>query len=595
MNYTFFISYGGTNVTQVYPLNWLECSLIDEKERDQVFYRRKFQGALTFGAGRIAVTEESGSTIVSYLCEDYDLFNDIRIADPCARIELLILNGLDIYYEAYFSISQGEWDFDNKLFTITPLPTDDYSDWIEEGDFEYDILSLTSAVNTVYDDGATTTIYSRTRLLSDVIQKIAEQVFGAGVTVFSTFFDSAINPIILNTNRYNKLTIAQKSDIKYPTSSNPAAFAMLSFNGLMDILKCMNLAWKYNGNSNTLIIEHISNWNSYIGLDIRTQEMALSTNKYKYLKEEMPKYEKYSWMEANNDDFVGNPIWYNSLCVNQDPKMNTSEFYWNITTDIEYIRQCIALDEQSKISNAGWVLFATELRITDYYIRINNGIIQPGIVYFNCDMSWSRLHNNFFKHERQLIEGYMNNILTTFYSAKKIKQQECSIIDCSDFDPNVNIITELGEIYFNGEKGDIKRATIKPYGEINLVLIYGPENNSIIPVPELKIIRIYESGICGELHAVLSPAADDDLDIYIGYEILDEFGGFVCGENAAATPVWTILNGVTESDFTVNFDDPACGGGIPIGGCWNPVTNFTDPQSKGWSVFSIIQDPNCSC
>ena len=584
MNYTFFISYGGTNVTQVYPLNWLECSLIDEKERDQVFYRRKFQGALTFGAGRIAVTEESGSTIVSYLCEDYDLFNDIRIADPCTRIELLILNGLDIYYEAYFSISQGEWDFDNKLFTITPLPTDDYFDWVEEGDFEYDILSLTLAVDSVYDDGATTTIYSRTRLLSDVIQKLAEQVFGVGITVTSTFFSLAINPITRETNRYDKLTIAQKSDIKYPTSSNPAAFAMLSFNGLMEILKCMNLKWKYDGNFNILTIEHISNWDSYIGLDIRTQEMTLATNKYKYLKEIIPKYEHFNWMESKNDDFVGKPIWYDSQCVNQDHENNKTEYIIDVTTDIEYLRDCIALNEDSKISNEGWVLFANEEIGGVLYIRSNSGIIDFTDVLFNMDLSWGRLHEWFFKHDRQLIEGYMNGIFKPFYSARKIKVQECSIIYCDTFNPEQNITTELGETYFGGEKGDIKRTVIKPYGEINLTLIYGPENIDIpVPIPT-KILRVTE-GACGHLYAQLSPAADDDLDIVITYILLN---ASCIGIGGGGPLTWTIPLGATIDDYDMSAL-------IPPGGYIEIYENFADPMSKGWTCGSIVRSVICLC
>ena len=64
----------------------------------------------------------------------------------------------------------------------------------------------------------------------------------------------------------------------------------------------------------------------------------------------------------------------------------------------------------------------------------------------------------------------MNGSLTTFYSAKKIKQQECSIIYCSTLNPNRGIITELGEDYFGGQRGEIKKAVVKSYGEINLTL-----------------------------------------------------------------------------------------------------------------------------
>lgn len=580
MTYRFYVNINSV-VTEVFPLNWLETSLVDEKEKDQIFYRRKFEGALTFGGKK--------------LCADFTLFHDIELVSPCARIDFLILRDLDIYWEGYFSTSQGEWDLDSQTFSVKPLPTDDYSEWSENGDVQYQILAL-PRVNTVYDDGAVTTNYTRSILLWDVIEYLAQQVFGAAVTVASTFFTEATNPATLSSNRYRYLTIAQKSDVKRPTSTNPATNGPMSFNELMEILRALNLRWTYTLSTNTLQIEHISYWNSTAGLDVRSSELAIASNKFRFLNEEMPKYETFSWMEAGSEDFIGLPIWYDSNCVSHDPDNNTSEFSLNVTTDIEFIRKCIKASEDSRISDDGWVLFATELRGTDYYILTNAGLIDTGTAYFNCDLAWSRLHNNFWKHDRQLITGYMNGTLQTFYSARKVKQQnEFSIVYCSEFDPGQHITTELGETYFSGEKGDVKKAVLKPYGEIGLTLVYGPAPNPIVPVTDLKTIRIVESGICGQLHAVLSETSPVALNIYIGYEILDVNGNYVCGEVPAVTPVWTIPAGSYTSDFTVSFDGAGCGGGIPAGGCWNPTTDFSDPESKGWTVFAIIQDEDCSC
>lgn len=583
MEYTFFITTTSSVSTEVHPLNWLECSLVWEKENDNVFYRQKFEGSLTFGGKK--------------LCADFNYFYSFETTDPCEVLYLTIYKDGVIYWEGYLSTSMGEWDLDAQTFTVTPLTLDGYADWEKEGNKEYDILAL-PRVDTIYDDGGATTTYDRTILLSAVIEYLAQQTFSPaltwGVSILSEFLTNATNPITGSTNKYNYLTISQKSDIIYPTSSNPATKGNMSWNQLAEILKCMNLRWEYDEDLNVLTIEHISEWESVATLDIRTIEMAFSTNKYRRITEEMPKYEYFKWMEAYNVDFVGEPIWYDSYCVNQDPDSNSTEFALPVTTDIQFIRDCITNSEEAKISKDGWVLFSTYLD-TDYYINVNAGILDPGEAYFNADLSWGRLHNAFFKHDRQLIEGYMNDTLTTFYSAKKTKQQECSIVYCSTFNPELNITTELGETYFSGEKGDVRKAVIKPYGEINLTLLYGPAEEEIVPIPDQKIIRIVESGICGELHATLSPAADDDLDLYIGYEILDEFGVFVCGEAAGATPVWTIPNGATTADFTVSFDDPGCGGGIPAGGCWNPVTDYLDAEGKGWTVFAIIQDPDCSC
>jgi hypothetical protein len=573
MTYTFFITDSTSTETEVHPLNWLECALVWEKEKDEVFYRQKFEGALTFGGKK--------------LCADYDLFYAYEVADPCQVLYLTIYKDGAVYWEGSLTTGQGEWDFDAKTFTITPSVIDDYTDWEAEADKEYDILAL-SRVNTVYDDGGATTTYDRTILFMDVIEYLAQQVFSPTITVASEFLSNATNPITQIANRYNYLTIAQKSDILYPTSSNPATKGLMSWNGLTEILKSMNLRWEYNDGIDILTIEHISAWDTVSSIDIRSQDLTKSTNKFRYVKEELPKYEYFKWMEAYYDDFIGEPIWYDSACVSND----TTEFALNVTTDIQFIRDCVLAGEEAKISKDGWVLFSTYLSGTDYYINFNSG---TGDALFNADLSWYRLHRLFFKHDRQLGTGYLNGALTTFYSAKKIKQQECSIIYCSDLNPNRAIITELGEEYFGGQRGEIKKAVIKPYGEINLTLVYGPEASEITPETETKIIRIHESGICGELHATLSPAADVDIDLYIGYGMYDSDGILLCGETSAEVPVWTIPAGATTANFTVSFDAAGCGGGIPTGGCWNPVTDFTDAEGKGWTVFTIIQQSTCSC
>jgi hypothetical protein len=570
MTYTFFITDTTPVSTEVHPLNWLETTLTWEKEKDEVFYRQKFEGTLTFGGRK--------------LCADYDLIHGYYVADYCQTLYLTIHKDGAVYWEGYFSPSKGEWDFDAKTFTITPSVIDDYTDWESEGDMEYEILALTR-VNTIYDNGAEQTTYDRTILLADVIQYLAEQVFSPTVTVVSEFLSNATNPITGIGNRYNYLTIAQKTDILYPTSSNPATKGPMSWNGLMEILKCMNLRWEYNDDIDILTIEHISAWDMVSAIDVRNQPLMVAMNKFHSTSEELPREEKFRWMEAYYDDFVGDPITYNSACATADPV----EFSLPVTTDIKYVRRCIDNGEIERISKDGWVLFANHLVGTDYYININSG---TGDAMFNADLSWYRLHRLFWKHDRQLGTGYLNGALTTFYSAKKIKQQECNIVYCSTLNPNRGIITELGETHFGGQRGEIKKAVIRPYGEINLTLIYGPEASEITPETESKIILIEESGICGELHATLSPAADVDIDLYIGYEVLDSDGVHLCGENPA---VWTISAGATTANFTVSFDAAGCGGGIPVGGCWNPVTDFTDAVAKGWTVYTIIQQSTCSC
>ena len=581
MNYTFFINYNSV-VAQVYPLNWLECSLVDEKEKDQVFYRRKFEGSLTFGGKK--------------LCADFNLFYDIEVADPCGRIDLLILSDLDVYYEAYFSTAQGEWDLDAQTFTVQPLPTDNYSDWNDHGDDEYNILddAVTglSRFSTILDVPFSVT-YEENFMLVDVIEYLAQQTFDAGIswfggTIVSSFFTDVINPITLAANRYNLLTIAQKSDIRQPTASNPATIGMLSWNALAEILRSMNVYWRYNGT--ILTIEHISFFASAPGIDLRIVESTRSTNKYKYLKDSMPKYERFSWMEAYHADFVGLPIWYDSLCVNQDAKSNTTNFAVPVTTDVEYIYDSMLNSEtQGNISNDGWVIFANENRGGTMYIYSNYGFIE-GAVRYNADMSWGRLHIAFFKFERQLLSGYMNGGLVDFVTARKTKQQECSIILCGTFDPTQYVTTELGEVYFGGDKGFVEKAVIKPYGEINLTLNYGPVDAENPGTGDIKVIEITEERVPGfeesVFYATLTIPADGDMDIELDIKCYDAIG------NTCTTgyQTLTILTGQLVASVNIVWCTPVVDPAV----CIN-VNDYIDDDAiaLGWATIIGTIESEC--
>ena len=490
--FTFYINYG-TTTTQVYPLNFLETSLVWEPETGHVYYRQKFQGTLVFGGIKLK--------------DDFDFFWDIEEIAPCARLYFKIYKDTFLYWEGYFSTSNGSWDLDECTFSVTPLVFDNYVDILDGADLQYNILDDLIGlpeVNVIYDNGVdAATTYTHNRMFYDTIEYLADKII-PGIIVDSTFFESVDNPVTLTTNKYNYLTIAQKSDIKNPLATNPATVGMISFNEIMEICRCMNLYWDYVDiyGTMTLRIEHISFWPENPGLDISTQKLTRGTNKYRYINESIPKYEKFSWMEANNQDFIGYPIWYNSDCVNQDPDTNSTELaISNVTTDLEYIINRVADvdDLGASISNDGWVILANELRGSDLYVWFGLNIydvitaINQTLLYANIDMSWYSLHKCFWRHNRQLITGNINGSVETFYTARKVKQQECSIIYCdTEFDPSEYMTTELGETYFGGEKAKVSKASIKPYGQIDLVLLYGPEDNAITPIIYDKVCLITE-------------------------------------------------------------------------------------------------------
>ena len=137
------------------------------------------------------------------------------------------------YWEGRFTTSDGRFDLDNCTFDVTPKPYDNYSNFDKNGDVEFNVLLgvSTTVIAKTYDEE-----YDDCRWIKDVIEYLISQI-EPGAIYQSTFFQNAINPITGDTNKYNYLMIAQKSDIKRPGATNPASVGMISWNGLMQMLR----------------------------------------------------------------------------------------------------------------------------------------------------------------------------------------------------------------------------------------------------------------------------------------------------------------------------------------------------------------------
>ena len=472
--YRHFVTIGSSEV-EVFPLNFNSTQLVDEKERDQTFYRRKFSGTLTF--------------LNNHSADDFELFYMVETIDPCTDI-LYEIRQKDsgaatyhVYWNGHFSTTDGRFDLDQCNFQITPKPYDNYKYFTENGDIQYNILSVTPTITT----RTYTTTYSRNRFVIDVIEYLADKVI-PGVTVTSWFLNNVNNPVIGGVNQYQYLTIAQKSDIKRPSSTNPATQSLLSFNELMRILNVMyNLFWTYDGT--TVRIEHYDYWESAPGLDLRTQKLSEKSNKYSYVKDDMPRWEKFSFMESEDSNFTTHVISYDytakSPCVNND----SVERAVNVTTDLSYIEKCVAdaASEEllSNIEDEGFVILANYKEGANYYVYYGTAY-ENGNGNFNYVNSWSYLLRAFFLHGRVLMSGYINATAVDFISARKIKQQEIKAVVCYEdaYDPNDYITTELGETWFGGQKGYVKTASIKPSGEVTFNLLYGEDKDTSVVMPE---------------------------------------------------------------------------------------------------------------
>lgn len=577
--YRFYITV--TTLTyEVFPLNFVTSQLEDKLEGDNVFYRRKFVGTLLFGTNS-KVLDDTGTE--QNRMDDWLFFWGIEQTTPCEKLYLTITKTVEgvpsTYWEGYFSTTDGKIDIDKCTFEVKPLSLDDYTDIMDKVDLQYNILTVATVVTTTaYVAGVIDTTFTRNRWLVEVIEYLADNLI-AGVNVSSDFFTAATNPATGNDNHLLYLTIAQKSDIIRPTSSDPSTIALLSWNELMDILWAMfQVRWEYDG-VDTINVEHISWFTGGVGIDLRSQLMTVATNKYSYIKESMPKYERFSFMEALDNNFIGVPIWYDSPCVDQDPSTNVKELSINVTTDIEQI-----VNYPEAISDDGFVILCNYQDGADYFVAPQLGVL-TATIKLNNHLSWANLHHYYFRDHRVLIEGYLNDTLTTFWTAIKTKKQVCSAIICEDYDPSDEITTELGETYFDGAKAKVDVSRLNPSGQISFDLLYGPADNENTGVPDNddKIINIDLELNCVTFWAVLSQTAAGILAIQIQCEIHNPDTTVFC---TGAWEAWNIPAGV----FSDSFNPTYCGA-IPAGGyvLWNIDTSAIPT----WTV-NFDYDPFCA-
>lgn len=494
MNYRFYITALSSRV-EVFPLNFRSTSLVDAREKDKIYYRRSFSGSLIF-------TDNNGG-------DDFSLFYLIEATSPYERLILEIEqkdSGADTYHNywtGYFSTPDGAFDLDRCTFTVTPRTYDDYMNFDISGETEYNIITELPA------EVSTFTLlmeYSHNRYLMDVVEMLVQNI-EPSATITSWFFNNEYNPVTGDINKYRYLTIAQKSDIKRPESSNPATIAMLSFNQLMEIIRGMyNVYWKWDGS--VFRLEHLSYWDNEAGLDLRTQSISQKQNKYSYQRNKMPRYEKFSFMEAFDSNYTTHTITYDENCT--DIK-TVNEYSNNVTTDLTYIETAYA-DSQlatpeglmNNISDDGWVIIANYKQDVTNHVYYGKAYENDGATY-NYPNSWSYLLRAFFLHGRVMKKGLINTTLVDFISVVKTKKQSIKAIVCyeNDYNPADYITTELGEDWLGGQKGFVDTATIHPDGLVEFDLVYGEDDETeIVMPPQPKILHCVITG--GFIYSTLS-------------------------------------------------------------------------------------------
>lgn len=331
-----------------------------------------------------------------------------------------------------------------------------------------------------YNSNTAAISYTRGRLFKEACEYVLSQLNCGFTQIHSDFFDwnaigdapgyaPGINYVTGTASKLLHLTISQKSDVLNPTSSNPATKGMLTFDKMTKIwLELFNCYW-WVDSLGRFRVEHESYFNNVLAYDSTVAPHAsfnLKKRAYTYNKEEMPKFERFSFSEALYTDFAGTDIWYDSVCVNQEAEKNVKERGTKdfLTTDLYSL-----FIDPSAANKMGFVLFCNVFDGTNYAVDVDTGKLS-GTLIANVALSWANLHDSFHKYGRVLKQGYMNGVLTNFVTAKKNKLQKGIVVkSCCDkvFDPTMSEIkSELG----NGIVSSAEENTTQ--GKITLNLLF---------------------------------------------------------------------------------------------------------------------------
>lgn len=302
-----------------------------------------------------------------------------------------------------------------------------------------------------------TPTYTRFRTLYSIFDYVINKICPDITGVVSDFFEwnpigdapgyvAGENYVTELDNIVDKLAISAKSDVLNPAASQYATVGEISFNDLVnDICTLFHLDW-FIDDSGNFRIEHISYFASVLGYNTTEEPNVIlnqSNQVYSYSKEKMPNRESFSCSDAQGIDFVGRNIIYSGACVEDDSSnIGAGEKQYsvpNFMTDLNFID-----DYPASINKTGFVLVA---------YGPGNIVVQEigkmsGYLVNNGHLSWANLHYNYHRHGRVLLEGNMNGIDQTFFTAienkvqKNVKLKNCCGVN---FDPTGKLVqTELG-------------------------------------------------------------------------------------------------------------------------------------------------------
>jgi len=484
MKYHYYI-----NDVEVFPKG--EWSINYQRNEGQIFFRRIFEGELTFGDA------------------DYDLIKGLSC--EIATFDIYCGGSIDWQGQFQYPYLLG-FDDDSCTVVLTPEVVDEYSCIMNHYDTDFIggglaaaitpqlwtcpapgalVRALASAWPLIGNTGVVTDDYF-TNILNSVLR------MDCGLTLRSSFM---LNDDFANGDNYaaaygtdnyitganNRLPNVHLIDHYYLKTAWASSCDMhpeMNFKMLEELIRnAFNAYWFIDENGH-FRVEHISYFDPAfahsdytVGYDLTTlmdrggRSFAYRRNKYEYETGRMYDQERWSWQYyegtegtiPHNTEFEGLPLYYGAAAGHKSDyvsgefkeKEHACPRFW---TDIDWGEQLVAAGEVDTINCDGFLMVDVDLTTApNYKVFCETGLLS-GVSIANGHLSTENLLEHYHTYDRIFLEGNMNdgNVMT-FDTAQKHKLQESIEFPvCCDesFDPLNRIRTELGD-------GEVKAAVQK--------------------------------------------------------------------------------------------------------------------------------------
>lgn len=269
------------------------------------------------------------------------------------------------------------------------------------------------------------------------------------------------------TNRWGRLAMTPKTNIKVAEYTQPAQKAPMTLNDVFQMLKNACGCYWFIDASNRLRIEHIS-WfkagGTYasggalsVGYDLTAvkcsrngKSWAMGTGTYNYEKISMPERYQYAWADETTDAFKGRAIEVLSGYVEPGKIEEVNIALFN--PDVDYI-----MLNPSNVSDDGMVLLCCQVSGGVWQLTFETETIDGDrLTLQNFQLSMMVLQPSLLISDMPSWNVKVNNVPVTAKGIQRMKKQQVSApcVDDEDMDMQRLVKTTVGN-------GEVERASIR--------------------------------------------------------------------------------------------------------------------------------------